>query len=306
MFKKNISVRKLSENNIIQVGSKRHTAELIEQFYTKNAFPNYEDFDTVYDVENKLKQNKLVASLKRSVGWRKRIIEVGSGTSQLSIALAVGTNNEIVAFDTTLESLRIGAAFGEKHGIDNCIFVNGDLINDPFLADYFDMVWCSGVLHHTENAEKGFKTITKWVRPDGYVIIGLYNLYGRMRTVFRQFLYRSLGKSKFGKSLLSLLDPVLRKRVSETRKKAWFQDQYENPVESLHTLDEVLQWFDASGIEFINSIPPCDTSPIDYENIFYKKSRGNKATRFLSQVLMLFLRSGSEGGLFLVIGKKLN
>ena len=306
MFKKNISVRKLPENNIIQVGSKRHTAELIEQFYTQNAFPNYEDFETVYDVENTLKKNKLVASLKKAVGWKKRIIEVGSGTSQLSIALAIGTNNEIVAFDTTLKSLRIGAAFGERHGIDNCIFVNGDLINDPFLANHFDLVWCSGVLHHTENAEKGFKTIAKCVRPDGYLIIGLYNFYGRMRTVFRQLLYRSLGKSKFGKSLLSILDPVLRKRVSETRKKAWFRDQYENPVESLHTLDEVLQWFDASGIEFISSIPACDASPIDYENIFSKKSRGNKATRLLSQILMLFLRSGSEGGLFLVIGKKLN
>jgi ubiquinone/menaquinone biosynthesis C-methylase UbiE len=306
MFKKNISVRKLSENNIIQVGSKRHAAELIEQFYTQNAFPNYEDFETIYDVENTLKKNKLVSSLKKAVGWRKRIIEVGSGTSQLSIALAIGTNNEIVAFDTTLKSLQIGAAFGERHGIDNCIFVNGDLINDPFLANHFDLVWCSGVLHHTENAEKGFKTIAKWVCPDGYVIIGLYNFYGRMRTVFRQLLYRSLGKSKFGKSLLSILDPVLRKRVSESRKKAWFRDQYENPVESLHTLDEVLQWFDASGIEFISSIPACDTSPIDYENIFSKKSRGNKATRLLSQILMLFLRSGSEGGLFLVIGKKLN
>ena len=58
MFKKSIEVRKLSENNIIQVGSKRHTAELIEQFYTKNAFPNYEDFDTVYDVENTLKDQE--------------------------------------------------------------------------------------------------------------------------------------------------------------------------------------------------------------------------------------------------------
>ena len=169
---------------------------------------------------------------RRRRSFSCRLRHIGSGTSQLSIALAIGTNNEIVAFDTTLKSLRIGAAFGEKHGIDNCIFVNGDLINDPFLADYFDLVLCSGVLHHTENAEKGFKTITKWVRPDGYVIIGLYNLYGRMRTVFRQLLYRSFGKSKFGKSLLSLLDPVLRKRVSETRKKAWSQDQYENPVES--------------------------------------------------------------------------
>ena len=306
MFKNNIDIKKLPENNIIRVGSKRQTAELIEKFYTKNPFPNYEDCETAYDIENKVQGNKVLASLKRSVGWRKKIIEVGSGTSQLSIALAIGTNNDIVAFDATLESLKLGAAFTERHGIGNCIFVNGDLLSDPFLEDYFDIVWCSGVLHHTESAKEGFKTIIKWVKPDGYVIIGLYNLYGRMRTVFRQNLYRILGKSNLGRSLVSLLDPALRKRISESRRRAWFQDQYENPVESLHTLDEVLQWFDTNGIEFISSVPACDASSVDYENIFSKQSRGTWVTRFLAQIFMLFSPSGTEGGLFLVVGKKLD
>lgn len=305
MLKSNLNVTVLPTSNIIQVGQKRQTAELIEKFYKKNPFPNYEDFEGIHDIENKLKKHQFSLSFKKSVGFGKKIIEVGSGTSQLSIALAVRTNNEIVAFDATLKSLQLGAAFADKHGVENCCFVNGDLISDPFIENYFDVVWCSGVLHHTENAEKGFKTIVKWLKLDGYIIIGLYNLYGRMRTVFRQMLYKSLGKSAIGKFLVSVLDPELRKRKTKSRKEAWFKDQYENPVESLHTADEVLRWFDKNGIEFISSVPSCHTDSIDYENIFSKKSRGNRFTRFLSQVFMLFA-SLDEGGLFLMIGRKIH
>jgi len=42
MFKKNIQVNKLDHENIIQVGSKKETTKLVEDFYTKNPFPNYD------------------------------------------------------------------------------------------------------------------------------------------------------------------------------------------------------------------------------------------------------------------------
>ena len=304
MFKSNIEIEELSEGNIFRVGVKGQSAELIEKFYEQVPFPNFDGFETIDDIHTKVSENKFTSSFKKSVGWGKKIIEVGSGTSQLSIALASGTNNEVIAFDTTLGSLRLGAAFAKKHEVDNCIFINGDLNSDLFISGYFDVVWCSGVLHHTDSAEKGFKVIQEWVRPEGYIVIGLYNLYGRMRTVFRQLLYKFFGKSMFGRALVSLLDPVLRLRKSRIRSEAWFRDQYEHPCESLHTIDEVLQWFDLAGFEFIGSLPTCDLKPYAYENILTKKSRENWFMRFLSQVFMLFSHSGSEGGLFLMLGKK--
>jgi SAM-dependent methyltransferase len=304
MFKKNVSVKKLELENIIQVGKKRETAELVENFYTANPFPNYDDMETIQDLQKKIEGNAFTSNFKRFCGFGKNIIEVGSGTSQLSIALASGTNNKIVAFDPTLESLRLGLDFAEKNKIDNVTFVNGDLFSDSFIPGYFDIVWCSGVLHHTESAKEGFKLIANWARPDGYIIIGLYNLYGRLRTVFRQFLFRLLGKGELARAIVSFLDPILRKDISKQKKLAWFQDQYEHPVESLHTLDEVLDWFDENNVEFISSIPSCDMNAVDYEDMFNGGNRGDLATRIFSQIAMLFSSFGSEGGLFLVIGRK--
>ena len=304
MFKEGINVIKLNQGEIIQVGDKGDTAKLVEEFYTENPFPNYDTLETILDLKKKVEGNEFTINFKRLVGLGKRVIEVGSGTSQLSIALASGTNNQVVAFDSTLESLRLGSDFSRKSGVTNCIFVNGDLFSNPFTKEYFDIVWCSGVLHHTENPKKGFEIITTWLKTEGYIVIGLYNFYGRIRTIFRQNLFQLLGSGKLGRYIVSILDPILRQDISEEKKKAWFKDQYEHPVESLHTLDEVLGWFDENNIEFISSIPTCDFDNVNYKKMFLNKNMGNVVTRFLSQLGMSFSPLGSEGGLFLVIGKK--
>ena len=57
MFKKNVSVKKLELENIIQVGKKRETAELVENFYTANPFPNYDDMETIQDLTKKMEGN---------------------------------------------------------------------------------------------------------------------------------------------------------------------------------------------------------------------------------------------------------
>ncbi len=61
------------------------------------------------------------------------------------------------------------------------------------------------------------------------------------------------------------------KKDNDLQIKSWIRDQYEHPVESLHTLDEVLVWFERNNIEFINSIPSSDLSN-DYGSNLFKKS----------------------------------
>ena len=38
------------------------------------------------------------------------------------------------------------------------------------------------------------------------------------------------------------------KQLDEDEKKAWIRDQYIHPIESLHTIDEVLKWFNKNNI----------------------------------------------------------
>ena len=49
------------------------------------------------------------------------------------------------------------------------------------------------------------------------------------------------------------MDPIVRKmnKNDNEKRKSWIKDQYEHPIESSHTIDEVLNWFDKKG-KFFN------------------------------------------------------
>ena len=279
------------------------TTKKVTEFYTVEPFPNYEVNENKGTLLFKGNRNKLSEALKGFIGLNKSFIEIGSGTSQLSNYLAAGTNNKIYAFDPTESALKLGHDFATKNNINNVNFVNADIFDDVLQDEVFDFVWCSGVLHHTKDPYAGFEIIQRSLKSNGYIFIGLYNKYGRFRTYVRQRLYKI-----FGVKLIMLMDPYLRsldKNTSQRKINAWIRDQYEHPVEKMHTFDEVLGWFDSNSIEFINSIPSINGGD---QNIYFKKNalgRGSSLSRIMTQINMIFSNLGGEGGLFIMIGKKI-
>jgi len=290
-------------NGIISFDISDATAKKNIEFYSKAPFPNYTETDDILSILEKGEKNYLTREFKKFIGFNKKILEVGCGTGQSSLYFAIGNNNKVFALDPTLESIKLGYDFSKKNNIENILFVNADIFDDIFKHEVFDFIWTNGVLHHTKNPSLAFEIITKYLKKQGYILVGLYNKYGRLRTIFRRFLYKI-----FGNFILKILDPSIRrfKKGNNQQTKAWIRDQYEHPRESLHTLDEVLIWFDKNNIEFINSIPSCCLQNSDNQQLFKKnlKGGGSKLTRFFSQIFMLFSNLGSDGGLFVVIGKK--
>ena len=291
------------DDNVVKLEINDSTVEKVIDFYNEAPFPNFEDNDDKSSINQKGDNNNLANKFKNFIGFNKDILEVGCGTGQLSIYFSIGNNNRVYALDPTLTSINLGKELAKKNKIKNIKFVNADIFDDIFNDKTFDFIWTSGVLHHTKNPKLAFDIISKYLKKNGYILVGLYNKYGRARTLFRKFLYKY-----FGQSILMLLDPTLKKikKGNDNQIKAWIRDQYEHPIESLHTLDEVLKWFDDNNIEFINSIPQCNIEKKNEKTLFEKSSKGTFLSRFFSQISMLFNELGSDGGLFIVIGKKKN
>lgn len=273
----------------------------VTEFYKVTPFPNYKDDDNKQTILDKGNKNILAQKFKNFIGYKKKVLEVGCGTGQLSIYFSLGTNNKIVGLDPTIESLNLAKNFATKNDITNIELVNADVFDDVLVENYFDFVWCNGVLHHTKNPYKAFEIISKSLKDSGYILVGLYNRIGRLRTIIRKY----FGKL-FGSKFLEIFDPTLKNlKISKEERNSWIKDQYFHPIESLHTLDEVLQWFKKNDIEYINSIPSCDFEiSQNYENLFIEKSKGSFYSRIINQIFMIFNRLGSDGGLFIVIGKK--
>jgi ubiquinone/menaquinone biosynthesis C-methylase UbiE len=292
-----------NDDGILSSSIDDSTTLAVSKFYSEAPFPNYQGYENPFVLSEIVTENYFLNDLKNHIRFNKRFIEVGSGTCQLSLAMAIGGNSHIVAMDPTKESLKLGKEFAEKNNINNVVFLNSDIFDDEVQDAFFDVVWCSGVLHHTKDSKKGFEIIAKWAKKDGLIIVGVYNKIGRLRTNFRQVIYKLLRKSDFAKKFISFLDPYLRKNLSEEKKLAWFRDQYEHPVERKHSIDEVMHWFEENDISFLGSIP---STNFEFKNISEMNGdKGTYASRFFSQLTMLFSNLGGEGGLCIVVGKKI-
>ena len=289
------------KNGIFSLMIKDSDTKKVTDFYSKTPFPNYKDNDDKQTILDKGNRNILAQKFKNFIGFKKNVLEVGCGTGQLSIYFSIGSNNNIVGFDPTLNSLKLAKNFAIKNEISNIDFVNADIFDDVLIDNYFDFIWCNGVLHHTKDPYKAFQIVSKSLKKEGYILVGLYNKIGRLRTILRKHMSKL-----FGVKFIEIFDPTLKNlKVSDEERKSWIQDQYFHPIESLHTLDEVLKWFKDNNIEYINSIPSSDFEfSQNYDELFKKNSIGTFYSRIINQIFMIFNRLGSDGGLFVVIGKK--
>ena len=274
--------------------------EMVKSFYEETPFPNYDDLDSPEQLRSKAAQGQFARLLNEQVPHGARVLECGCGTGQLSNFLGLTWGRSVFGSDLCMNSLSLGHGFKQMHDIKNVCFLQMNLFRPAFRPGSFDIVISNGVLHHTGDPRGGFESILRCLKPGGFIVIGLYNTYGRLTTDFRRLVFRLTGDR------LTFLDPRLRRvALNEARRRAWFMDQYKHPNESKHTYDEVLRWFDESGVEFVKSIPKCVAterfSPT--EELFVASSRGTAADRLLVQLFML-LSGGREGGFFTMIGRK--
>ena len=272
----------------------------VKSFYEKNPFPNYDGMDSRWSLIEKAERGVFAKLLDEQIPAGARILEAGCGTGQLSNFLGLSGGRTVFGTDICMNSLTLGQGFKEKNRIHNTSFFQMDLFRPAFKPESFDLVISNGVLHHTSNPLGGFQSILRLVKKNGYILIGLYNTYGRILNDLRGLLFRASGDR------FQSLDPYLAsKKVGTPKRQAWFMDQYKHPWESKHTLGETLQWFDQSGVEFINSIPKMKAfEPFTAEELLFQpQPRGTRPDRALVQLGML-LSGGKEGGFFTVIGRK--
>jgi SAM-dependent methyltransferase len=277
---------------------RRDVTEIVQQFYEKTPFPNYDGLDSRDSLRRKARDGVLARLVDEQISHTARILEVGCGTGQLTNFLAMGRGRTAVGADLCMNSLKLAKEFRDRFSINHAYFTQIDLFRPPFAAASFDVVISNGVLHHTSDCAGAFRSIATLVKPGGVIIIGLYNWLGRLPTLWARWLIDKFGEAG------ALLDHRLRHKGEEARREAWFMDQYKHPHETRHSIDDVLTWLDAAGFDFTSCIPTIgDTEFSEEERLFEPRSPGRYLDRLSTEIEML-LTGGADGGLYVMIGRK--
>src|SRR5438132_1094896 len=223
--------------------------ENVRDFYSHAPFPGYPPRDSYPWLRGRAGRSELARLLDQAIPGDARVAEVGCGTGQMSLFLATA-NRLVIGADLTRASLELAEDARRRYGIDRALFVETDLRSPGLRAGAFDVVYSSGVLHHTPDPRGSFAAVARLLRPGGMVVVGVYNAYARLPHRLRRGVARLTGFRWIP------FDPVLRERRAEpARREAWLRDQYRHVEEHRHTLGEVQGWFRENGVEYLRAYP---------------------------------------------------
>ncbi|HKY82880.1 MAG TPA: methyltransferase domain-containing protein [Sphingobium sp.] len=271
--------------------------ERVRAFYAQAPFPGYPPRDSIDWLRARAERSAFAAQLDAAIPYDARIVEVGCGTGQMSLYLARG-DRIVIAADLCRASLELGAAAARRLGIDRVHFVETDVHHPGLRAGAFDVVYCSGVLHHTPDPQAAFAPVARLARPGGLVILGLYNRYARLPHRLRRLAARLSGWRWIP------ADPVLDERHAEPeRREAWLRDQYRHPEEHRHGLAEVRRWFAANGIDYVRAIPSALLGGSGEEQALTQAEEGGWWMEDMLAQLGWMRALAAEGGLFVTVGR---
>jgi SAM-dependent methyltransferase len=272
--------------------------EAVREFYQQAPFPAYPPRDSHSWLRARAERSEFARLLDRAIPGDARILELGCGTGQMSLFLATA-ERVVVGADLARASLLLAEAARERFGVERALFVETDLRSPGLRTSAFDVVYSSGVLHHTPDPRTSFASLARLARPGGILVVGLYNAYARLPHRVRRAVARLSGLRWVP------FDPVLRERRAEpARREAWLRDQYCHVEEHRHTLREVQGWFRENGVEYLRAYPSplFAEEPLREAGLFEPVEDDWGFENVVSQ-LSWAKSLGHEGGLFAVVGR---
>ncbi|MFF4774308.1 methyltransferase domain-containing protein [Microtetraspora fusca] len=119
----------------------------------------------------------------------RRVLECGSGAGRFTEVLCE-TGAEVTSFDI---SSAVHANAASNGRFPNLRLVQASIYEMPFPEESFDHLLCFGVIQHTPDVERTFKTMFRYLRPGGRFCVDVYAAmvaYTHPRHLLRPFTRR--------------------------------------------------------------------------------------------------------------------
>jgi SAM-dependent methyltransferase len=270
--------------------------DAVRRFYDAAPFPGYPPRDSLSALRARAEHSRFARLLDRAIPGDARILDAGCGTGQMCLYLS-RADRVVIGADLTRASLQLAAAAARRFALTGVMFVETDLQRPGVRRASFDVVFSSGVIHHTPDPRLSFARLAELARPGGTIVLGVYNAFARIPLRIRRAIARLSGFRVIP------FDPVLRDRSHESdRREAWLRDQYRHPEEHRHTLAEVQRWFAENHVEYLRAYPSAVLGD-EPEELFAPAPDNWTPESWLAQVG--WMRTlGREGGLFFIIGRR--
>jgi SAM-dependent methyltransferase len=189
------------------------------------------------------------------------ILVAGCGTSQAARYALREPNARITAIDISETSLSHTGDLKSRYKLDNLELRRLPIERAQEIGRSFDLVVCTGVLHHLEDPDQGLRALRDVLNRGGAMRLMVYARYGRAGIYMMQEYCRLLGIGASDKELQALgatlealpadhpISGVLRSAKDFRRPEA-MADALLHPQDRAYSVPEIYAWLDRCGMSF--------------------------------------------------------
>jgi SAM-dependent methyltransferase len=249
----------------LREGPETSGLEEVRDFYEKMPYPapvdNLDrDRDLYANPQRRRAQFHLTWPTERPRA-NQEILVAGCGTSQAARYALREPDARVIAIDVSKTSLHHTRDLQHKYNLNNLELHHLPIEDVRKLARSFDLVVCTGVLHHMPDPDHGLRVLRDVLRPQGAMRLMVYARYGRAGVYMMQEYCRLLGIGASEDDLRGLgavlgalsadhpISGVLR-RAKDFRRPEAMADALLHPRDRAYSVPELYAWLDRCGMSF--------------------------------------------------------
>ena len=266
---KELNAEKKISKGIKKIGNiKDSTSKEVKNQYELNPYPRWRY--NSYAKENKLNflsvinseisPNTIKPNSVQLTNKKINILIAGCGTGIQIIEASRYSNCEITAIDLSNSSISYAKRKVDEYGLKNINFIEMDLLELTSLNKRFDLIECSGVLHHMNEPSKGLSNLFDVLEPEGFLKLGLYSKYAREEILKARKLIKEKDIKPNIDGIRNFRNDLLNGEIKEVNEISNWSDFYSTSMcrdlcfhthENCYTLIEIKNMLKVFNLEFL-------------------------------------------------------
>ncbi|MGD9968319.1 MAG: class I SAM-dependent methyltransferase [Hyphomonadaceae bacterium] len=192
---------------------------------------------------------------------RLKILVAGCGSTQAAWFAHTNRDSEVFGVDLSQASLAHARYLQDKHGLANLHLFKGDLRDIAGVGEDFDVVICTGVLHHMADPGEGMRALARVMAPHAALACMVYAQTRRTGVYMLQDAFRRLGVTPdadgvaFVRRTLAALPAwhfahFYIQAAPELEHDAALVDTFLHPQDRAYTVPQLLALVEDNGLHF--------------------------------------------------------
>jgi SAM-dependent methyltransferase len=234
-------------------------------FYTEHPYPppvaNLDRVRDEWQDENRRRAEHHVLWPDKPYYVDLEILVAGCGTWQAAKYALCRPRARVVGIDVSATSLEHTDRLRRQYGLTNLEIEQRSIERVEAMGQSFDLIVCTGVLHHLMHPTAGLRALRSVLKPDGAIYLMVYAPYGRTGIYMLQEYCRRIGVRATGQDIEDLTaslaalprsHPMLATLAvsRDARNSDALADALLNPRDQSFAVPQLFEWLDRGGLTF--------------------------------------------------------